>query len=127
MFGRDHTEVIEDFLQKQFSEEQAGARSQISGIPERAHCERERRQIQMWEMFDRVWADSCCRGVGTSSVFIPPKKEIVEVVTACESNERFLRVTELDNIHELKEQSPKGSRGNLQSMECRLWGGLEID
>lgn len=48
----------------------------------------------MWEMFDYVWADNCRRGVGTSSVFIPPKKEIVEVVTVCESNERFLRVTE---------------------------------
>lgn len=84
MFGRDHREVIEDFLQKQFSEEQAGAGSQISGIPERAHCERERWQIQMWEMFDCVWADSCRRGVEASSVFIPPKKEIIEVVTVCE-------------------------------------------
>lgn len=94
MFGRDYIEVIEDFPQKQFSEEQAGAGSQISGIPERAHCERERRQIQMWEMFDCVWADSYHRGVGASSVFILPKKEIMAVVTVCESNERFLRVTE---------------------------------
>lgn len=40
VFGRDHMEVIEDFLQKQFSEESVGARSQISASPERAHCEK---------------------------------------------------------------------------------------